>query len=65
LLPLTDLDLTNGAHGEIVDIVLDPDEPSVEDVPIVFAKLAGVHFSEVGSHTGYQLEWTGTGDGYN
>jgi hypothetical protein len=31
----TDLDLTNGARGEIVDIILDPDEPPVEDAPIV------------------------------
>ncbi|KAJ7246448.1 hypothetical protein C8J57DRAFT_1360503 [Mycena rebaudengoi] len=31
----TDLDLTNGARGEIVDIVLDPDEPPIGDDPIV------------------------------
>ncbi|KAJ6622669.1 hypothetical protein B0H10DRAFT_2340322 [Mycena sp. CBHHK59/15] len=31
----TDLDLTNGARGEIVDIILDPDEPPVGDAPIV------------------------------
>ncbi|KAJ7288589.1 hypothetical protein C8J57DRAFT_1214702 [Mycena rebaudengoi] len=39
-----DLDLTNGARGEIVDIVLDPDELPVEDAPIVFAKVASIHF---------------------
>ncbi|KAJ7106320.1 hypothetical protein C8R44DRAFT_987416 [Mycena epipterygia] len=27
----TDLDLANGARGEIVDIILDPDEPPIED----------------------------------
>ncbi|KAJ7017151.1 hypothetical protein C8F04DRAFT_1244317 [Mycena alexandri] len=31
----TDLDLTNGARGEIVDIFLDPDEPAVGDEPVV------------------------------
>ncbi|KAJ7028351.1 hypothetical protein C8F04DRAFT_886815, partial [Mycena alexandri] len=31
----TDLDLTNGARGEIVDIILDPDEPPVGDEPVV------------------------------
>ncbi|KAJ7187076.1 hypothetical protein C8R46DRAFT_1274132, partial [Mycena filopes] len=31
----TDLDLTNGARGEIVDIILHPDEPPVGDEPIV------------------------------
>ncbi|KAJ3511695.1 hypothetical protein NLJ89_g3948 [Agrocybe chaxingu] len=34
----TDLDLTNGARGEIVDIVLHPDEPPVGDSPIVHLK---------------------------
>ncbi|KAJ7649917.1 hypothetical protein FB45DRAFT_1075708, partial [Roridomyces roridus] len=34
----TDLDLTNGARGEIVDIVLDPEEPSVGNEPIVRLK---------------------------
>ncbi|PSS19942.1 hypothetical protein PHLCEN_2v3115 [Hermanssonia centrifuga] len=31
----TDLDLTNGARGEIVDIILDPEEPPVGDGSIV------------------------------
>ncbi len=31
----TDLDLANGARGEIVDIVLHPDEPPVGDMSIV------------------------------
>ncbi|KAJ7142438.1 hypothetical protein C8R44DRAFT_725797 [Mycena epipterygia] len=32
------LDLANGARGEIVDIVLDPDEPTIEDGPVVHLK---------------------------
>ena len=31
----TDLDVTNGARGEIVDIILHPDEPPLGDDPIV------------------------------
>ncbi|KAG5641683.1 hypothetical protein H0H81_011038, partial [Sphagnurus paluster] len=31
----TDLDLTNGARGEITDIILHPDEPAIGDGPIV------------------------------
>ena len=31
----TDLDLTNGARGEIVDIILHPDEPPIGKEPIV------------------------------
>lgn len=31
----TDLDVANGARGEIVDIILDPDEPPIGDDPIV------------------------------
>jgi len=31
----TDLDIANGARGEIVDIVLHPEEPSLPDTPIV------------------------------
>ena len=31
----TDLDVTNGARGEIVDIILHPDEPPISDEPIV------------------------------
>ncbi|KAJ6561389.1 hypothetical protein DFH09DRAFT_806943, partial [Mycena vulgaris] len=34
----TDLNLTNGARGKIVDIILDPDEPPVGDEPIVHVK---------------------------
>ena len=34
----TDLDITNGARGEIVGIVLDKDEPPVGDLPIVKLK---------------------------
>jgi len=34
----TDLDVTNGARGEIVDIVLHPDEPLLPDGPIVNLK---------------------------
>lgn len=30
-----DLDLTNGAQGEIVDIALHPDEPPIGDKPVV------------------------------
>ena len=33
-----DLDLTNGARGEIVDIVLHPDEPPIGDEPVVHLK---------------------------
>ncbi|RDX55293.1 hypothetical protein OH76DRAFT_1331288, partial [Lentinus brumalis] len=31
----TDLDLANGARGEIVDIVLHPEEPPIGDAPVV------------------------------
>jgi PIF1-like helicase len=31
----TDLDLANGARGEIVDIVLHPNEPTIKDGPVV------------------------------
>jgi len=31
----TDLDITNGARGVITDIILDPDEPPLEDGSIV------------------------------
>ncbi|KIM74491.1 hypothetical protein PILCRDRAFT_14391 [Piloderma croceum F 1598] len=34
----TDLDITNGAHGEIVDIILHPDEPTLEDGLVVKLK---------------------------
>lgn len=34
----TDLDVTNGARGEIVDIILDPDEPPIGNDPIVHLK---------------------------
>ena len=34
----TDLDVTNGARGEIVDIILHPDEPTIEDGPVVKLK---------------------------
>ena len=31
----TDLDITNGARGEIIDIILHPDEPPIGDSPVV------------------------------
>jgi hypothetical protein len=31
----TDLDITNGARGEIVDIILHPDEPPIGNSPVV------------------------------
>ena len=34
----TDLDITNGACGEIVDIILHPDEPTLEDGLVVKLK---------------------------
>ena len=34
----TDLDITNGARGAIVDIILDPEEPELEGGPIVTLK---------------------------
>ena len=34
----TNLDVTNGARGEIVDIILHPDEPTLEDGPVVKLK---------------------------
>src|SRR5882762_9281874 len=34
----TDLDVTNGARGEIVDIILHPDEPPLSSEPIVTLK---------------------------
>ena len=34
----TDLDVTNGARGEIVDIILHPNEPTLEDGPVVKLK---------------------------
>ncbi|THG95067.1 hypothetical protein EW026_g6512 [Hermanssonia centrifuga] len=39
----TDLDLTNGARGEIVDIVLHPDEKRIEEGPIVHLKYLPVY----------------------
>ena len=34
----TDLDITNGAQGEIVDMILNTDEPPLGDKPIVELK---------------------------
>jgi hypothetical protein len=34
----TDLDVTNCAHGEIVDIILHPDEPPIGNEPIIWLK---------------------------
>ncbi|THU91722.1 hypothetical protein K435DRAFT_673567, partial [Dendrothele bispora CBS 962.96] len=34
----TDLDVTNGARGEVVDIILDPEEPPIGEDPIVKLK---------------------------
>jgi hypothetical protein len=34
----TDLNITNGARGEIMDITLHPDEPTLEDGPVVKLK---------------------------
>ena len=34
----TDLDITNGARGEIVDIILHPDEPPLGDEPVMHLK---------------------------
>ena len=34
----TDLDVMNGARGEIVDIILHPDEPPLSNKPIVTLK---------------------------
>ena len=34
----TDLDIVNGPHGEIVDIVLDPNEPPLSQDPVVHLK---------------------------
>lgn len=31
----TDLDITNGARGEIVDIILHPDEPPIANLPVI------------------------------
>ena len=31
----TDLDITNGARGKIVDIILHPDEPPIGDLPVI------------------------------
>ena len=31
----TDLDITNGAQGEIVNIILHPDEPPIGNSPVV------------------------------
>ena len=39
----TDLDITNGARGEIVDIILDPDEPPIGNDPIVTLKHLPAH----------------------
>ncbi|KAJ6471674.1 hypothetical protein DFH09DRAFT_1476501 [Mycena vulgaris] len=41
----TDLDLRNGARGEIVDIILDPDEPPVGNEPIVQLKKMHIYWS--------------------
>jgi hypothetical protein len=34
----TDLDITNGARGEIIDIILHPDKPPIPDEPVVHLK---------------------------
>jgi hypothetical protein len=34
----TDLDLTNGARGQIVNMVLSPDEPAIGNAPVVHLK---------------------------
>jgi hypothetical protein len=34
----TDLDVTNGAWGEIFDIILHPDKPPPSDKPTVYLK---------------------------
>ena len=34
----TDLNITNGAHGKIVDIILHPNELTLEDGPVVKLK---------------------------
>ena len=31
----TDLDITNGVRGEIVDIILHPDEPPIANLPVI------------------------------
>jgi hypothetical protein len=31
----TDLDITNGAWGEIVNIIIHPDEPPIGNLPVV------------------------------
>ena len=35
---MTDLDISNGARGEIKDIILHPDEPPIPNEPIVKLK---------------------------
>jgi len=34
----TDLDITNGARGEIINLILHPDEPPIPSTPIVHLK---------------------------
>jgi hypothetical protein len=47
----TDLDIANGAHGEIVDIVLHPDEPPINEEAIVTLKFLPVYILVKLSHT--------------
>jgi hypothetical protein len=39
----TDLDLANGARGDIVDIILDPEEPPLGEGPIVHLRKLPVY----------------------
>ena len=53
----TDLDVTNGARGEIVDIILDPDEPPISNEPVITLKRLPAYILVKMAHTrAMQLE---------
>ena len=50
----TDLDITNGAQGEITDIVLHPDEPPIGNTPTVHLKYMPAYKLAMSSSTQYR-----------
>lgn len=47
----TDLDVTNGARGEIVDIILDSDEPPISNEPVITLKCLPAYILIKMAHT--------------
>ena len=53
-----DLDVTNNARREIVDIILHPDKPPVGDGPVVKLKYLPAYSGQADSHTSNTIGWT-------